>query len=219
MNQTYQNIISASAEDQRGLFLAAANRVGTTIQNIEKDFWVCWTLDALFQRLQKGGPRLLFKGGTSLSKGYGLISRFSEDIDVTVFREDIGEAISIEDLEPLSRRKRVERLDAIRAACQTYINDKLRPELAAIAAQTMETAGKNQAGLEVVIDENDQDRQSLLIRYPSAVEKSRLYSPIDQDRIRRKVRTRSSSRQDDHPVSQPRCSRRRCFGCKRRDDH
>jgi hypothetical protein len=94
MKQAYQNIIGASADDQRGLFLAAANRLGTTVQNIEKDFWVCWTLDALFHRLQKGGPRLLFKGGTSLSKGYGLISRFSEDIDVTVFREDIGEDIS-----------------------------------------------------------------------------------------------------------------------------
>ena len=38
-----------------------------------------------------GEPRLLFKGGTSLSKAYGLISRFSEDIDITVFREDIGQ--------------------------------------------------------------------------------------------------------------------------------
>jgi hypothetical protein len=38
--------------------------------------------------LQPGGPRLLFKGGTSLSKGFGLIARFSEDIDITVFREE-----------------------------------------------------------------------------------------------------------------------------------
>jgi len=177
MKQAYQNIIGASADDQRGLFLAAANRLGTTVQNIEKDFWVCWTLDALFHRLQKGGPRLLFKGGTSLSKGYGLISRFSEDIDVTVFREDIGEDISAEDLEPLSRRKRDGRLDAIKAACQSYINDKLRPELAAIVAETMEAAGKDPVSLEVILDENDQDRQSLLIRYPSAVEKSDYVTP------------------------------------------
>jgi hypothetical protein len=172
MNQAYQKIIGASVEDQRGLFLAAATRLGTTVQNIEKDFWVCWTLDVLFHRLRKGGPRLLFKGGTSLSKGYGLISRFSEDIDVTVFREDIGEAASAEDLEPLSRKRRNARLDAIKAACQSYINDELRPELTAIATQTMETAGKDPASLEVVPDENDQDRQSLLIRYPSATEKA-----------------------------------------------
>jgi hypothetical protein len=44
---------------------------------------VCWTLDALFNGLQAGGPRLPFKGGTSLSKAYGFIARFSENIDIT----------------------------------------------------------------------------------------------------------------------------------------
>ena len=48
-----------------------------------------------------GGPRLLFKGGTSLSKGFGLISRFSEDIDVTVFREDLRVNATVEDLRGL----------------------------------------------------------------------------------------------------------------------
>src|SRR6266571_881401 len=121
MNPAYQKIIASSEVDQRGLFLAAANRVGTTVQNIEKDFWVCWTLDALFNGLQAGGPRLLFKGGTSLSKAYGLIARFSEDIDITVFRDDIGQAATVEELEALSGKKRAERLDAIRDACQHYI--------------------------------------------------------------------------------------------------
>lgn len=51
---------------------------------IEKDFWVCWTLKRLFE-LQKGdAPTLVFKGGTSLSKAYGAIRRFSEDIDVAL---------------------------------------------------------------------------------------------------------------------------------------
>jgi hypothetical protein len=192
MNQAYQNIISARAEDQRGLFLAATNRLGTTVQNIEKDFWVCWTLDALFNRLAEGGPRLLFKGGTSLSKGYDLISRFSEDIDITVFREDIGQAASAEDLELLSRRKRGERLDAIKAACQKYINDQLRPELATIAAQTMKAAGKAPASLQIMLDENDQDRQSLLIRYPSAVEKADYITPSI------KIETGAKSALDPH---------------------
>src|SRR5882757_3929434 len=117
MNAAYQAIIGASDDDRRGLFLAAAARIGTTVQNIEKDFWVCWTLDALFHRLPAGGPRLLFKGGTSLSKGYGLISRFSEDIDITVFRSDIGEEADFEQLEALSGKKRAHRLDAIKTAC------------------------------------------------------------------------------------------------------
>jgi predicted nucleotidyltransferase component of viral defense system len=68
--------------------------------------------------LQADRPRLLLKGGTSLSKAYGLIARFSEHIDITVFREDIGQAATVEELEALSGKKRVARLDAIREACQ-----------------------------------------------------------------------------------------------------
>ena len=172
MNTAYQAIIGASDDDRRGLFLAGAARVGTTVQNIEKDFWVCWTLDALFHRLPGGGPRLLFKGGTSLSKGFGLISRFSEDIDVTVFRDDLNQGTTFEELEHLGRKKRNARLDAIKAACQEYIGDKLRIELGAHARATMEAAGKNPAKLTVVLDDDDHDRQSLLIRYPSAVDPS-----------------------------------------------
>ena len=53
--------------------MTTAARIGTTVENIEKDFWVCWTLDLLFNAAEKNEPRLLFKGGTSLSKAYGLI--------------------------------------------------------------------------------------------------------------------------------------------------
>lgn len=102
MNGAYLQIISASDDDRRALFLSSAGRLGTTVQNVEKDFWVCWTLDALFNGLPSDKPRLLFKGGTSLSKAYGLIERFSEDIDVTVFRDDLGESASAEELEALS---------------------------------------------------------------------------------------------------------------------
>jgi hypothetical protein len=177
MNLAYQKIIASSEDDQRDLFVAAANRVGTTVQNIEKDFWVCWTLDALFHRLNHGGPRLLFKGGTSLSKGYGLISRFSEDIDITVFRSDIGEEADCQQLETLKKKQRTKRLDAIKAACQAYIDSKLRVELDALAKETMETAGKDPTLLRIVLDDADQDRQSLLIHYPSAVEKSEYVTP------------------------------------------
>lgn len=51
MNPAFHSIIAASETDRRDVFLTAANRLGTTIQNIEKDFWVCWTLHALFNGL------------------------------------------------------------------------------------------------------------------------------------------------------------------------
>ena len=70
MNPAFDQILRADAQTRSGLFAATAQRLGTTPQNIEKDFWVCWTLDALFNG-QGEGPRLLFKGGTSLSKAFG----------------------------------------------------------------------------------------------------------------------------------------------------
>jgi hypothetical protein len=170
MNESYHKIIAASDHDRRGLFLTCAQRLGTTIQNIEKDFWVCWTLDALFHRLPSGGPRLLFKGGTSLSKGYNLISRFSEDIDITVFRDDIGGKASVAELAQLSKTARGKRLDEIKNVCQKYINHSLLATLSELAAQTMVAIGHDPARLTVAADPADPDKQSLLIRYPSVAD-------------------------------------------------
>jgi len=83
----YNQIIAATPRDRLDRLLATANRFGAPIGNVEKDFWVCWTFNSRYQERPAGGPRLIFKGGgTSLSKAYGLIRRFSEDIDITVFR-------------------------------------------------------------------------------------------------------------------------------------
>ncbi len=169
MNEPYLRVISAPDADRRDLFAAAARRIGTAEQNVEKDFWVCWTLDALFHRLPSGGPRLLFKGGTSLSKAFGLIDRFSEDIDITVFRDDLGQGASLEDLERLTGKKRRARLDAIRDACRRYINEDLRSQLESLAGDYPVAGGTPGAAVAVVPDENDADGQTLLVRYPSAV--------------------------------------------------
>lgn len=100
--EAYAQVIEAPRRDRRDLFLTTALRLGTPLGNVEKDFWVCWTLDVLYHRVPSGGPRLLFKGGTSLSKAYDLIQRFSEDIDVTVFRNDLGQPASMDELEARS---------------------------------------------------------------------------------------------------------------------
>jgi hypothetical protein len=134
MNPDFNRLLASPATDRRDLFLATAARLGTTVQNVEKDFWVCWTLDALLNGLQRGGPRLLFKGGTSLSKGHGLIERFSEDIDITVFRADIDAPASVEELEALSHNQRERRLDDIRKACQAFIGGPLKAQLEELAS-------------------------------------------------------------------------------------
>jgi hypothetical protein len=160
--------LASSAEDRRGAFLTTAARLNTGEVNVEKDFWVCWTLDALFNRLPQDGPRLLFKGGTSLSKGYGLISRFSEDVDVTVFRDDLGQRASVADLEALSGNKRKAKLEDIKAACQAYIAGPLRAQLTDLLAASLAEAGLDAPDARVDMDVDDPDRQTLLVWYPTA---------------------------------------------------
>ncbi len=169
MNAGYAGILAASKDERRGLFAATARRIGTTEQNVEKDFWACWTLDALFHQLAPGGPRLLFKGGTSLSKAFGLIQRFSEDIDITVFRADLGLSSSPEELGKLTGKKRQAWLDAIKDGCQHYIKDILQPQLQGVLAETMKAAGIGAGDTGVLLDDSDPDGQTLLVRYPSAV--------------------------------------------------
>lgn len=164
MNPAFDEVLKADAETRAGLFGTTAQRLGTTPQNAEKDFWVCWTLDALFNG-RSGGPRLLFKGGTSLSKGFGLIRRFSEDVDVTVFRDDLGQAYSFEQLEEMSGKKRGKALDAIKEACEHYINGELLEQLKVMAAETEARTGLPAGQLTVASDPDES--QSLLISYPT----------------------------------------------------
>jgi len=156
----YRQIIDATPRERLELFLTTANRMGAPVGNVEKDFWVCWTLNVLYGRLPPGSPRLLFKGGTSLSKAYGLIRRFSEDIDITVFRDDLGQAASIEELRALSNKKRRGRLDAIRNACRGYITGPLRQALS-------EALAKDVGAGQVEIDADDPDGQTLQVWYPA----------------------------------------------------
>lgn len=172
MNPAFDEVLAAGSDTMLSAFDTTALRLGTASQNIEKDFWVCWTLDALFNGLKEGGPRLLFKGGTSLSKGFGLINRFSEDIDVTVFRDDIGEPATIEELNALSGNKRRARLDAIKDACQAYINGPLRAELTLILQDRLRAAGHDAGAARVEADDADPDGQTLLIWYPAATPRS-----------------------------------------------
>ena len=76
-----RKIANLSDNDRRELFRNTADKMGLNDAIIEKDFWVCFTLDYLFHRSQWKDV-IAFKGGTSLSKAFHLISRFSEDIDL-----------------------------------------------------------------------------------------------------------------------------------------
>jgi Nucleotidyl transferase AbiEii toxin, Type IV TA system len=84
------DVARLSARDRADLFNAVAGKRGNMrAEIVEKDFWVCWTLKRLF-RLEAPPAGLIFKGGTSLSKVYGAIDRFSEDVDLSFERGALG---------------------------------------------------------------------------------------------------------------------------------
>jgi predicted nucleotidyltransferase component of viral defense system len=76
-------IAAGSSSDRRDLFRESASRLGMNPAIVEKDFWVCWILKLLFAEPALKN-QMVFKGGTSLSKVFGLIDRFSEDIDLVL---------------------------------------------------------------------------------------------------------------------------------------
>jgi predicted nucleotidyltransferase component of viral defense system len=75
--------------DERRLYIEqAAIRRNISPVILEKDFWVCWLLGIVFE--SEFADSLVFKGGTSLSKVFGVIERFSEDVDLSLSPAFLG---------------------------------------------------------------------------------------------------------------------------------
>ena len=122
-------IAQASGEDRAELFRGAA----TTLQPqrspaiIEKDFWVCWTLRRIYEVLQFRS-QLIFKGGTSLSKVFDAIERFSEDVDLSLSRRDLGFTDERDPEESgISGNEARRRIDALVHRCKEEVRDRLLP--------------------------------------------------------------------------------------------
>ena len=121
-----------SDPERRELFQETASRKGMTAAVVEKDFWVCWVLGRVFQAptLQ---DKLLFKGGTSLSKVFGLIERFSEDIDLILNLTEVGGAAAVGPQS--SRDRRDEAAAQIRERNRDYLRLRLVPELESLLGE------------------------------------------------------------------------------------
>ena len=79
------NFYTVDTKEKEAIFNAIATEQGMTPFAVEKDWWVCRTLEIIFQ--MDIAAHLVFKGGTSLSKAWKLIHRFSEDIDLAIDKE------------------------------------------------------------------------------------------------------------------------------------
>ena len=123
-----ESLASGSPTDRWDLFSETASRRRLSPVIIEKDFWVCWTLRQVTS-LESIGPNLIFKGGTSLSKAFGLIQRFSEDIDLSIQRSYLGFTGDNDPELAESKTKQRKSVDDLRKACTDRVQTVLLPAL------------------------------------------------------------------------------------------
>lgn len=143
----------------------AGIRLGLHPTSVEKDFWVCWALKRLFG-LSELRDHLIFKGGTTLSKVYGIIHRFSEDIDLTIDRVAFGYGGEKDPDGAGSRKRREKMITGMAVACADYVQNDICQSLRAACDTAL---GQCDGKWNIEIDERDPDAQTLLFVYPPAV--------------------------------------------------
>jgi len=132
-----------------------SNKQGLAAFAVEKDWWVVQTLSVIFD--MKVGEHLVFKGGTSLSKSWNLIDRFSEDVDLAIDRQFLG-------FEGELNKKQI---TALRKAANSYISETFFIEL------QEEFIKKGFQGLKweiIKTTESDQDPVIINLYYPNSID-------------------------------------------------
>lgn len=118
-------IIGWPPQERAELFELTATNRGMSAAVVEKDFWVCWILGKLF-RTEGLEEKIMFKGGTTLSKVFGIIERFSEDIDLVLDWKDF---VPEPPDKQRSRTKQNEFNRRTNQAAQVYLRDSFLPML------------------------------------------------------------------------------------------
>jgi hypothetical protein len=155
-------------EDQNEVLEQARARTGRPAHLLEKDLWVVWTLGVLFE--SPFAADLTFKGGTSLSKAYKIIERFSEDIDLTYdIRKLIPDLTGDGYFLPASRSQASKWSKAVRDRLPDWIGSTVQPHL--LAALERERLG---ATLEIA----GSDLDTLLLHYPAIKQGTGYVSPV-----------------------------------------
>src|SRR5437868_3927794 len=128
-----------SVKEREPFFDATVEESRLPFSVIEKDFGVVWTLERLFS-LPDLKNHLTFKGGTSLSKVYGIIQRFSEDIDLSIEKEFFGFDKDNDPEKAMSKKKQRSALDNLSAACSEYVRNNLLVALRFSISEQLQTS-------------------------------------------------------------------------------
>ena len=170
--------------DERKLYIEqAAIRRDISPIVLEKDFWVSWLLGILFQSEFKDS--LVFKGGTSLSKVFGVIDRFSEDIDLSLspaFLQlpDAGE----------SRTQANKWMSKAEAACADSVQNKIKPHLEETVTAVLGRSDRNWFEFQIDPQTNS---PVLLFHYPTT-------QPSGFEYLKRAVKLEFGSLTDQQPT-------------------
>lgn len=157
--------LTLTKEQRAAVFERVGASVGLPMQAVEKDFWVTVILQAVFSL--PVAQHLIFKGGTSLSKAWGLISRFSEDIDLAVNPIALGAA------EGDLTKKQIKKL---RKASSLFVSEQLTPMLCAKINEMGMSAFLNiEAQPNGEGDNTYPEPRQIYIRYQSVFEKPLTY--------------------------------------------
>jgi hypothetical protein len=156
----------------------------------EKDFWVCWLLGRIFEQ-PKLANACVFKGGTSLSKVFNAIERFSEDIDLAIIPASLGWSESDLDEAP-SRTKRDERMAQLEIACAAAIQNIWKPLLEQAVHAMLGRPPDRADWLSYKFDEAGHS-PVLLFAYPGALPRGIAY-------IAREVKIEFGSLTDQRPI-------------------
>jgi len=156
--EALQEWFKLTEQNKRNIFEETAKRLGLPVAAAaEKDWWVVKTLEVVFQT--EIGPHTVFKGGTSLSKAWNLIERFSEDIDLALDRKFLGFDMDMTGSQ----------VSKLRKLSFKYISENYLPHL----QKTFHDFGFADISLQLVeVKSTDEDPVKIEVNYPSVTEKS-----------------------------------------------
>jgi predicted nucleotidyltransferase component of viral defense system len=184
-----KKIYQLPKEEREIYFRKAADIIKIPFNIIEKDYWVVWILERLFT-LNSLKNHLTFKGGTSLSKIYRIIDRFSEDIDVSIEKEFFGFDENNNPEKAPSKNKQRAVLENLSKACSAYVQKQMLMDLENHISEKM----KKSDGWQLTIDSDDPDGQTLLFKYPSNIPANSYIRPF--------VKIEMGARSEHWPTSQ-----------------
>jgi len=160
--------LSLSDADRAEVLELGRERIGRPAHLLEKDIWVVWTLGTLFK--SSVGADLTFKGGTSLSKAYKIIDRFSEDLDLTYdIRKLISDLTGGEEFLPTSRSEARKWTKAVRDRIPGWIAGTVQPII---------QKALDQAELGAKLEISGADNDKLLLHYPAVKQGTGYVAPI-----------------------------------------